>query len=104
MGEALGDAFGSCRGDTRSSSALGHIWAWSFKSGVKPDGVAAGGAEPSLVGSDEEAFGKPVDLDFSRVSQKGLDLTVSFRAEPVCRDGPSTLDELPFGEDGSGLA
>ena len=104
MGEALGDVFGSCRGDTRSSSALGHIWAWSFKSGVKPDGVAAWGAEPSPVGSDEEAFGKPVDLDFSRVSQKGLDLTVSFRAEPVCRDGPSTLDELPFGEDGSGLA
>jgi hypothetical protein len=65
--------------------------------------VAAGGAEPSLVGSEEEALGKPVDLDFSRVSQKGLDLTVSFRAESVSRDEPS-MDELTFGEDGSGLA
>ena len=45
------------------------------------------------------------DLDFSRVSQKGLDLTVSFRAEAVSFYGPSApMDELPFGDDDSGLA
>jgi len=88
---ALGDALPSSRGDTRSTVAPGHIWAWSLKRGVKPDGVIAG----SLCS----------DLDFSRVSQKGLDLTVSFRAEAVSCDGPSApMDELPFGDDDSGLA
>jgi hypothetical protein len=97
VGEAaLGDALPSCRGDTRPTAAPGHIWAWSFKRGVKPDGVIAGGDVSPAPRSD---------LGFSRVSQKGLDFTVSFRAEPVSRGGPSaSMDELPFGDDDSGLA
>lgn len=79
-----------------TESALGHNWTWSLKRGVKPDGVIAGGDDIDSPGSD---------LHFSRVSQKGLDLTVSFRDDPVSRTAPSaSMDELPCGDDDSSLA